>query len=83
MYPREAFSLKDNLLLLVNGHGGIGKTAIAAKYYHTYHHEYTHVAWVLSEKALPVRCCYLLCRLAYNLMSNKIVNNVLTSYSPL
>lgn len=39
-------------LLLVNGEGGIGKTTIASKYYHTYQHEYIHVAWVLSEKSI-------------------------------
>ncbi len=36
----------------MNGEGGIGKTTIAAKYYHTYQHEYIHVAWVLSEKSI-------------------------------
>jgi len=40
----------DNLLLLVNGEGGIGKTSLASHYYHTYHDEYAHVAWQLSEK---------------------------------
>ncbi len=42
----------DNLLLLVNGIGGVGKTTLASKYYHTYQQEYTHVAWVLSEKSI-------------------------------
>ena len=42
----------DNLMLLVNGHGGIGKTSIAAFYYYRYHRHYAHVAWVLSEKSI-------------------------------
>jgi tetratricopeptide (TPR) repeat protein len=42
----------DNMLLLVNGQGGIGKTSVASKYYHKYNHEYSHVAWVLSEKSI-------------------------------
>ena len=46
------FSVDGNLLLLVNGEGGVGKTSIASRYYHTYQSEYTHVAWVLSEKSI-------------------------------
>jgi tetratricopeptide (TPR) repeat protein len=42
----------NNLLLLVNGEGGIGKTTFASKYYHTYHNEYTHIAWIVAEKSL-------------------------------
>ena len=42
----------DNLLLLVNGQGGVGKTSIAAKYYNNYNHYYAHTAWVLSEKSI-------------------------------
>ena len=41
-----------NLLLLVNGEGGVGKTAVASKYFHKYQHEYRHVAWVLSENSI-------------------------------
>lgn len=48
----KLFAPGGNLLLLVNGEGGIGKTTIASKYYHTYQHEYAHVAWVLSEKSI-------------------------------
>lgn len=40
---------EGNLLLLVNGDGGIGKTTIAAQYYHTYSKDYTHLAWVFAE----------------------------------
>jgi len=43
------FSAEGNLLLL-NGEGGIGKTTLAARYYHDYCYEYQHVAWVLSEQ---------------------------------
>jgi hypothetical protein len=42
----------NNLLLLVNGEGGIGKTTIASKYYQVYHEEYNHLAWVFAEKSL-------------------------------
>ncbi len=48
----KLFAPGSNLLLLVNGEGGIGKTTLASKYYHTYQHEYAHVAWVLSEKSI-------------------------------
>ncbi len=43
----------NNLLLLVNGEGGIGKTTLASKYYQAYHEKYTHLAWVFAEKSLP------------------------------
>ncbi|MEI6141306.1 MAG: ATP-binding protein, partial [Mariniphaga sp.] len=42
----------DNLLLLVNGNGGVGKTSLVAKYYDLYKNEYTHVAWVRSQKSI-------------------------------
>ncbi|MGH1435495.1 MAG: NB-ARC domain-containing protein [Lewinella sp.] len=42
----------ENLLFLVNGAGGVGKTSLAARYYQKYQNEYTHVAWVLSEKSI-------------------------------
>ncbi len=42
----------NNLLLLVNGEGGVGKTAVASKYFHKYQQEYRHVAWVLSENSI-------------------------------
>jgi len=42
----------NNILLLVNGEGGIGKTTLAAKYFQRYFHEYSHLAWVFAEKSL-------------------------------
>ena len=39
-----------SLLLLVNGEGGVGKTSLASRYFHTYQYDYAHIAWVLSEK---------------------------------
>ena len=48
---QKLFSGK-NVLLLVNGEGGIGKTTLAAKYYHTYTQQYAHLAWIFAEKSL-------------------------------
>jgi tetratricopeptide (TPR) repeat protein len=42
----------ENLLLLVNGEGGIGKTSLAAKYYQQYTSHYKHLAWVLCEQSI-------------------------------
>lgn len=44
--------LGDNLLLLVNGVGGIGKTTVASYYYATYVNEYKHLAMVFAEKSI-------------------------------
>ena len=46
------FTGGGNLLLLVNGEGGVGKTSIASRYYRDYQDKYAHVAWVLSEKSI-------------------------------
>ncbi len=48
---RKLFS-GENVLLLVNGVGGIGKTTLAAQYYHTYTKQYAHLAWVFADKSL-------------------------------
>ena len=42
----------ENLLLLINGEGGIGKTTFASRYYHTYQDEYIHLGWVFAENSL-------------------------------
>ncbi len=42
----------DSLLLLVNGKGGIGKTTLAAEYYHRYIHAYSHLIWLVAEKGI-------------------------------
>ena len=42
----------NNMLLLVNGEGGIGKTTLAAKYFERYIDDYTHLAWVFAERNL-------------------------------
>jgi tetratricopeptide (TPR) repeat protein len=42
----------DNLLLLVNGEGGIGKTTLASAYYHRYSHHYQHLAWVYAADGI-------------------------------
>lgn len=46
------FQPKQNILLLVNGDGGIGKTTLAAEYYYTYQGEYEHIVWLLAGKSL-------------------------------
>jgi len=43
---------ENNLLLLVNGEGGIGKTTVAARYYFAYQDDYQHLAWVFAERSL-------------------------------
>lgn len=40
---------ENNLLLLVNGTGGIGKTTLASHYYHKYKHEYEHLIWTIAN----------------------------------
>lgn len=42
----------NNLLLLVNGRGGMGKTTIAAKYFQTYQADYQHLAWVFTGESM-------------------------------
>ena len=48
----KLFAPNGNLLLLVNGEGGVGKTSLASKYYREYASEYAHLAWVLSESSI-------------------------------
>ncbi len=43
---------ESNLLLLVNGNGGIGKTSLAAKYYHKYDTLYSHMGWVIRKTSI-------------------------------
>lgn len=42
----------SQLLLLVNGQGEIGKTTLAAHYYHTFQNDYQHLAWVFTGSSL-------------------------------
>ena len=42
----------ENLLLLINGEGGIGKTTFASRYYHAYQEEYVHIGWVFAQESL-------------------------------
>jgi tetratricopeptide (TPR) repeat protein len=42
----------NNLLLLVNGQGGIGKTTLAAKYWQRYEGDYAHLAWVFAQNSI-------------------------------
>lgn len=48
----QKLSTEDDLLLLVNGQGGVGKTTIASKYYHKYQNDYKYLGWILSEKSI-------------------------------
>ena len=43
---------QENLLLLVNGEGGMGKTSLAAKYFFDYQYYYRHLAWVFAETGI-------------------------------
>lgn len=39
----------NEMLMLVNGEGGIGKTTLVSKYWHDYEQDYTHLAYVFCE----------------------------------
>ena len=43
---------QQNVLLLVNGRGGIGKTTLASKYYYHYKEYYRHLVWVFSGTSI-------------------------------
>lgn len=43
---------QQNILLLVNGQGGIGKTTLASKYYYQYQDYYQHLVWVFSGTSI-------------------------------
>lgn len=45
---REKFLSGDKIIPL-SGDGGLGKSSLASAYYHTYCHEYLHVAWALNK----------------------------------
>jgi hypothetical protein len=53
-FTSACFQQKATCCLLVNGEGGIGKTTLAARYYHEHCDEYQHVAWVLSERSIAL-----------------------------
>ncbi|MFN4257473.1 MAG: NB-ARC domain-containing protein, partial [Saprospiraceae bacterium] len=39
-------------LVLVNGEGGIGKTTLAAKFWHQHEARYKHLAWMFAEQGI-------------------------------
>jgi len=45
---RKRFEANE-MLMLVNGEGGIGKTTLASKYWYDYEQHYTHLAYVFCE----------------------------------
>ena len=49
---RKLLFEEANMLLLVNGRGGVGKTSLAAQYFHNAHQDYQHLAWVYTEDNL-------------------------------
>ncbi|MCH6235922.1 tetratricopeptide repeat protein [Cognataquiflexum rubidum] len=42
----------ENVIVLINGEGGIGKTTFVSKYYYKFASEYSHMAWVFADKGL-------------------------------
>lgn len=44
---KQKLFTENHLLLLVNGEGGVGKTSLAAHYFHGHQNEYAHLAWLL------------------------------------
>ncbi|MDX1905823.1 MAG: NACHT domain-containing protein, partial [Bacteroidia bacterium] len=42
----------SRLLVLVNGEGGIGKTTLAAKYWHAHAARYRHLAWLYADAGI-------------------------------
>jgi hypothetical protein len=39
-------------IIPISGEGGLGKSSLASAYYHSFSHEYQHVAWVLKEGSI-------------------------------
>ncbi|MES0491512.1 MAG: tetratricopeptide repeat protein [Leptospirales bacterium] len=52
VYQKLFHGQKENLLLLVNGDGGFGKTTFASHYYDRYSEKYIHRAWVFAESGV-------------------------------
>ncbi len=48
------YSEKEHFLLLMNGEGGIGKTTLAAKYWHQELKNYYHLIWLYVEEGIAV-----------------------------
>ncbi len=48
----QRLTTQQNILLLVNGRGGIGKTTLASKYYYQYQDYYQHLVWVFSGTSI-------------------------------
>lgn len=49
-----AHSSSENNILMVQGEGGIGKSTMVAKYFHLFHKEYHHVAWINCASKTPI-----------------------------
>jgi len=48
----EKLFKENNVQILINGEGGIGKTTLAAEYYYEYKNKYNHLAWVFAERSI-------------------------------
>jgi hypothetical protein len=46
------YTEQKRLLVLVNGEGGMGKTTLAAQYWHLHEARYTHLAWVFADSGV-------------------------------
>jgi tetratricopeptide (TPR) repeat protein len=46
------FDKSQNVICLVNGEGGIGKTTLATEFWHRYEHRYQQLAWLYSATGI-------------------------------
>ncbi len=46
---KRAFFDEQKRVLMLYGNGGVGKTAIASKYYHKYSDLYSHLIWIMAQ----------------------------------
>ncbi len=49
---RQLLTGSSSTLALVNAEGGMGKTTLAARYWHQHEHQYQHLAWLFCENGI-------------------------------